>query len=394
VVFQVRQAAREHRLGVHLSLCLETPVLEEGLDEAMAILTDTLPVERVLFLYRNTHRLYPERVAYRLYDSEGSVKANSTTDPDPLLATLVEGQSLAEVEVMDMPSDWSTVDMPARLLSLVHSGRHEEVMGKFFFWLKPGGNVRAARQMLEVLRSAVVQRLGDFSKDARNLEKYFRPETVYRLLMEEDYESVYLSPKVQTVGVLFIDVAGFTRLSETALRKPEDTGRFIDLWSEGAARILMQHGGVMDKLIGDCVLGLFGPPFFARSPAQLAEATLRAALEIQDFTRELIDDEGLADLKESLLDAGGLDVSTGAAMGSVSVGLFGPNRDYTAFGSVINNCARIQGAAKPGQTLALKDLVVALDGREVGDFGFGETGEYRAKNVAEPLEYRVVTRPE
>ena len=88
------------------------------------------------------------------------------------------------------------------------------------------------------------------------------------------------------MGILFADINGFTRICEQVLERPERIGRFVDDWSEEAVRILHRHGGVFDKMVGDCVIGLFGPPFFKDDGTACAGAALKAAIEIQRFTRE------------------------------------------------------------------------------------------------------------
>ena len=90
------------------------------------------------------------------------------------------------------------------------------------------------------------------------------------------------------MGILFADINGFTRICEQVLERPERIGRFVDDWSEEAVRILHRHGGVFDKMVGDCVIGLFGPPFFKDDGTACAGAALKAAIEIQRFTREVM----------------------------------------------------------------------------------------------------------
>lgn len=390
VVFEALQARRRHRLTVEVQKGLANPVFELGLDEAVSSLFEALPLAQALFVYRNEHVLYPDRLQYRLYGSEGTPTQSDTDIPDPELEAVLAKIALEDLQVEDLPPGYQLRESFYQNLPLEAGTLSPQLLGRMITWLKPGSPGYEAVTQSEILTATVLQRLADYSKETRTLEKYFSPETVIRLLRSPTYLESHLKPRLATVGILFVDVAGFTSLSETALADPTDTGHFIDLWSEGTARILMEHSGVMDKLIGDCVMGLFGPPFFEEDPAELAGNVTRAALEIQAFTRDLIDHPALEKLRPALLEAGGLDVSTGVHLGEVSVGIFGPNRDYTAFGSAINNCARIQSHARPGQTLAIQALVDALNaGREEDQRGitWGESGSFQAKNVAEPIRY-------
>lgn len=393
LVFHNREKQRQHRLAVQVQLALETPVFEDGLDDAIDLLVDNLPIEGLLFLYRNDHFLDPERIAYRIYDSSGSCVRDNVTNPLPLLDDVLGRTHLDALDTYSLPQGVHLGKGLMGEIPLIHAGRHELLMGRLVYWLEEGAPVAAVQAQAEILRSCVVQRLADYNKETRNLEKYFSPEAVLRLLREQDYDQRFLQPRLETIGILFADVSGFTSLSESALADPRDTGHFIDLWSEGTTRILMEHGGVMDKLIGDCIMGLFGPPFFELGPRDLALQVCQAALEIREFTRHMLDAPEMEPLRQALEEAGGLDVSTGVNLAPSAVGIFGPNRDYTAFGSGINNSARIQAVAKPGETLALDPVVQALEGFDTRAHGFAfeAAGDVRVKNVAEPLVYHRVT---
>ena len=59
----------------------------------------------------------------------------------------------------------------------------------------------------------------------------------------------------------------------------------MDIWGDAVVRMLWKHGGAFDKMVGDCVIGLFGPPFFEMEPAEACLAAVRAAGVALDFTR-------------------------------------------------------------------------------------------------------------
>ena len=139
-------------------------------------------------------------------------------------------------------------------------------------------------------------------------------------------------------------------------------------------------------MIGDCVIGLFGPPFFEDEPAKRCANALDAAVAISELTRALTEDPLLKVELERLGEP--LDVATGLNWCPVSVGFFGPNDDYTAFSSGMNNTARLQGIAEGGEILCMQELVDALGAPE----RFGEARSANVKNVAEPLVFRPLVR--
>src|SRR5690606_24704427 len=94
-------------------------------------------------------------------------------------------------------------------------------------------------------------------------------------------------------------------------------------------------------------------------------------------TRELVRHPRLPELR----GLEGVDVAVGVSFCPISVGLFGPNENYTGFGSGMNNTARLQGVARGGEILCMESLVEALGEPS----RFGERREAVVKNVSEPL---------
>ncbi len=389
-VHQVHQARSQHRLGLRIQKCLETPVFEEGLDAAVRVLMAGAPVEGFVLFYSSRHLLYPEAVVYRAYDRTGKVVADGFENRDEAFEASLRDTRLEALGKGHLGGRLKVSPEEPVVLPLVRHGQHVEYVGKLFAWLRAGAPRSAAIAQCEVLQTAVLQRLADYSRETRHLQRYFAPRVVQRLLRTPEYDTRLLAPRVQDLAVVFMDVASFTELSETILVEPDAIGRFIDLWSGETTRVLLQHQGVLDKLIGDCVLGLFGPPFFEAAPAELAAQALTACQEMRQATRDLLDHPELAPFRDRIARWGGLDVSTGVNLCRAAVGSFGSNQDYTVFGSGVNNAARLQSMAGRGRILAMKPVVEALEASpaHAGRFRFGEQGSGKAKNVAEPLVFR------
>ena len=71
------------------------------------------------------------------------------------------------------------------------------------------------------------------------------------------------------------------------LRSPAAVAELVEIWSRETVNLVWKHGGVFDKMVGDCVIGLFGPPFYDVAPAERLAAALRCAVEIRAMTRDL-----------------------------------------------------------------------------------------------------------
>ena len=143
-------------------------------------------------------------------------------------------------------------------------------------------------------------------------------------------------------------------------------GDLINRWSRLVLDILYRYDGVFDKMVGDCVIGLFGPPFFESSMEDRTEKAIAAAARIVEATEELGREIGL---DEKIGEAGiaeSLTTSNGIHCGLTSVGFFGPNEDYTGFSSAMNHTARLQGHASSGEILI---SAAALDNLPGGPLG-------------------------
>ncbi|MDT4916081.1 MAG: hypothetical protein QOH89_781, partial [Pseudonocardiales bacterium] len=130
------------------------------------------------------------------------------------------------------------------------------------------------------------------------------------------------------VTVIFVDLVGFTARAEHL--DPEDVRALLVPYHDRVRREIESFGGVVEKFIGDAVMGLFGAPV---AHGDDAERAVRAALAIRDIAGELGD--------------GGLDiriaVNTGEAV--VSLGAQPGRGEAMVAGDVVNTAARLQTGA-------------------------------------------------
>ncbi len=136
------------------------------------------------------------------------------------------------------------------------------------------------------------------------------------------------------VTVLHADVVGYTALAER--RDPEQVKRLIDGWFERLTADITTFGGVIDKLLGDGIVALFGAPV---AHGDDAERAVRAGLRMQ---QTLASGDGSLDP---------IQMRIGINTGEVLVGSSSTGGDYTAMGDVMNLGARLEQLAEPGQVL-------------------------------------------
>jgi class 3 adenylate cyclase/tetratricopeptide (TPR) repeat protein len=150
----------------------------------------------------------------------------------------------------------------------------------------------------------------------------------------------------RNVTVLFADLSDYTGLS--ARIDGEDLFIIVQQLIQSLAKVVYKYEGMVDKIIGDGLMALFGAPIAYENNAERA---VRAALEIQNE---------VASLSEKLVSQLGVDIKVhiGLHSGTVIVGGVGSNAlmDYTAIGDTVNLAHRLEEAASAGTTLVSESV--------------------------------------
>lgn len=382
VLWAIQTANLKQSLVDRIMRALKRRVFGEALDRAVAALSEAIPFTRMALLHVHESGMGPRTLHYRLYRGRRCTH-DSLRRPHRKLDEAVRSDGVALLS-----PDRHRV---ARVLGLedavetlfIFGITRTEYLGQVILSTPRGMDV-LGRDLLTVFANAVSQRLVDYRRERQHLSQYFSPDTINELLKDGEYHRQHLSPRLAQMAILFADVNGFTRLCERALRDPARIGDFIDHWSTGAVRIIWKHGGVFDKMNGDCVIAHFGPPFYGQTPARLALSAVRAASELQEFTRRLEEVPAYARLTKR---AGlpGLGLGIGVNLCPAAVGFFGPHRDFTAFSSGMNETARLQGRAGFRRILVMESVRKALKSRP--ELKFEGPFNARVKNVGKPLVY-------
>ncbi|MFQ5946588.1 MAG: AAA family ATPase, partial [Anaerolineae bacterium] len=172
--------------------------------------------------------------------------------------------------------------------------------------------------------------------------------------------------------VLFVDVSGFTSLSERL--DPEDVHGFMTRAFELMLAEVHRYEGTVNQFLGDGIMALFGAPIAHEDHGQRAvHAALAIRTALQDYQDELQRRRGI-----------NFQVRQGLNTGLVVVGSIGSDlrMDYTAVGDTTNVAARLLQVAEPGRI-----VISEATHRLVGDYFYARLlGEFPLKGKDEPVQ--------
>jgi adenylate cyclase len=223
----------------------------------------------------------------------------------------------------------------------------------------------AAAALADILRERRAKR-----EAVAQFSRFVNPHVVQQLIERGGIEG---AGQTREVTLLFSDIRGFTTLSES--RSPVEVVELLNRYFSLQVDVVFQHGGSLDKFIGDCIMALWGAPLDDPEHARHAVAcALDMADTLQAFKRELGAEQS------------DFDVGIGLHSGPAVVGFIGSQkrREYTAIGDTVNLASRIEGLTKD----AKRRILVSRDTMErCGDaFDFVSCGTFPVKGRAQPVE--------
>ncbi len=170
--------------------------------------------------------------------------------------------------------------------------------------------------------------------------------------------------EMRLVSVLFVDLVGFTSLSEA--REAEDVRELLGRYFESARTIVERYGGVVEKFIGDAVMAVWGAPVAREDDAERA---VRAALDVVDAVGAFGQEVGAPELR----------ARAGVVTGQVAA-LENPGEGLVV-GDRVNTASRVQSAAAPG-TVLVDEVTRQVTSAAIA---YEDAGEHTVKGKVEPL---------
>ena len=181
-----------------------------------------------------------------------------------------------------------------------------------------------------------------------NFQRYFAPELARQIAGQEG--EIQLGGAKCRAVVLFSDIRGFTSISERM--SPDEIASLLTEYFTEMVEIVFEHGGTLDKFMGDALMALWGAPI---EHADDVDRATSAAIAMQ---------RALARLNETWSGQGRqtLSVGIGINAGEVFAGNIGSDRrlEYTVIGDAVNVASRLCSEAGPGEILIGESLHAAL----------------------------------
>lgn len=193
---------------------------------------------------------------------------------------------------------------------------------------------------------------------------YVPPELVDEMVKDPDSYSMKASAKELTV--MFCDMRGFTKMSETM--EPTQLQALLNSVFSRLTDLIRNNRGTIDKYMGDCVMAFWGAPVDTPEHAGLA---VKTAVEMAHAIRQLNEEHRAQGLPE-------IGIGIGLNTGSMCVGDMGSHirRSYTVIGDSVNLGSRLEGLSK----IYGVDTVVSDATRKLAtDFAWQELDRVRVK---------------
>jgi len=211
--------------------------------------------------------------------------------------------------------------------------------------------------------------------------QYLSPEMVNRLA--ESSESLVLGGERKEMTFLFSDIRGFTKISEQYKDDPEALTRLINQLLTVLSNPILDHGGTIDKYMGDCIMAFWNAPTDQANHRELAIQSAHAMNEaLSKFNLELNED---LDFK--------LEIGIGINSGNCIVGNMGSDKrfDYTVLGDAVNLASRLEGqSSNYGLTMVIGENTYLED----SSFQIVEMDKIAVKGKSTPETIFTCFKPE
>ncbi|ERM80306.1 hypothetical protein P872_13740 [Rhodonellum psychrophilum GCM71 = DSM 17998] len=201
-----------------------------------------------------------------------------------------------------------------------------------------------------------------------NILKMYVDEAVLNFMGRKEFEKSLFENETVVGSVAFIDICGFTSISET--QSPDQVVQLLNEYFDLMVREIIQQKGIVDKFLGDALMAVFKGDFHL-------DRALEACLNIRKAIKAI---SASTDKNEYRPE-----VSIGINSGEMISGNIGSSTlrrlDYTVIGDTVNVASRLQAAANKGQILISEKSYLSIK----DSFLCNKIGEMTLKNKKSPV---------
>jgi adenylate cyclase len=208
-----------------------------------------------------------------------------------------------------------------------------------------------------------------------NILKMYVDENVLNFMTHKEFESSLLNNEVVEATVMFVDICGFTAITEQVAANM--VVKLLNGLFDKIVKEILAQGGHVDKFMGDAVMAVFRGNFHL-------DRAIDAALAVREELKNIEEVTAGDNVYKP-------DISIGINSGEMVSGNIGSaslkRLDYTVIGDVVNLAQRLQSAAKAGQIIVTEEVYhLAKE-----SFSFEKIGDVTLKNKAKPVTIYEVT---
>jgi adenylate cyclase len=202
-----------------------------------------------------------------------------------------------------------------------------------------------------------------------NILKMYVDDSVLQFMTRSESESTLMVNETINASVVFIDICGFTAISEK--NTPDFVVKLINKYFDLMVKEIIAQGGYIDKFLGDAIMAVFTGDYHLDRAIE-ASLAVHKAIETQK--------EALSE-KVTFFPKVSIGINSGEMI-SGNIGSAALKRlDFTVIGDVVNTSQRLQSAALPGQIVISKELYEQVK----GSFNCQVIGDIEVKNKANPI---------
>ena len=209
----------------------------------------------------------------------------------------------------------------------------------------------------------------------KQFETYLDPRQV--MLLQKDPSLLKLGGERKEMTFLFMDIVGFTPISEHYKNNndPEGLVKIINSYLDRMSKIILLNGGTIDKYMGDCIMAFWNAPLPCNNHADLAVKTAQEIVVAADELIKELEEQGLPRI----------DVGIGINTGDCIVGNMGSESrfDYSVIGDAVNLGARLEGQTRNYD--GVRVLLGPETYRSCKERAFREVDRITVKGKSEPV---------